>query len=190
MRADLTQGGLHEAEVLGVGQLEDLLPEPIVLAVAEHALHGRALVGDGAIGRDDQEDVRGVGHQRAEPLFADAEVLEQRQLTIRGLSGDAGDAPTLAEQHGLAHHAEQEDHCQQAVCGETDALVVGRGQELVGDDQRRRDGDGGERQPAADPGRHLSEPERWVELGRPGRPPEPGDQDAAALDDGVRRPGG
>ena len=62
----LAEAGPDVADVVGVDQLEHVLADPGVLAVAEHAPEGRAGVGDAAAGVEHDHHVRGVLDQRPE----------------------------------------------------------------------------------------------------------------------------
>ena len=62
----LAEAGPDVADVVGVDQLEHVLADPGVLAVAEHAPEGRAGVGDAAAGVEHDHHVGGVLDQRPE----------------------------------------------------------------------------------------------------------------------------
>src|SRR5918998_617350 len=60
----------HAVAVLGVDQAERVEPDPILRREAEHSPDGGALVGDGAVLGEHEDDVRGVLDEGAESLLA------------------------------------------------------------------------------------------------------------------------
>ncbi len=154
-------------------QLQDRPTDSLVRGVAQHLLHGGALVLHRAVDAQDQEHVRRVLQQGAEPLLAGPQVDQCLALARRRGARRTEDLLAVAQQDRLAHDGDAQCHREHEVHDQR--RLVPRA-ELVQHDEPRRHPDRGDRQDAASAPRELAEPGIGVDVARPGGRAIAGDQ--------------
>ncbi len=165
-RAELGERGAEVLRIVRVGEDADRVPQARARGVAQHPLHGRALVGDPPVPAHDHDHVGRVRDQRSEPPLARLQLTVEHPLPVRGRRGQPHDPVPLAEQDRLAQDAQDQDGGHRAGdrCAHLALDVVTH--DLAQDPEERGQGGGQERQRLADLLRGA--PVRLARVLRPG----------------------